>query len=77
MRIVSDRETQFISKFWKRLHETLHTHLNFSSAYYPHTNGQTKRVNQILENILRVYALQYKRNWNKSLLYAEFSYNNS
>jgi hypothetical protein len=27
--------------------------------------------------MLRVYALQYKRSWDKSLPYAEFSYNNS
>jgi hypothetical protein len=33
------------------------THLNLSSAYYPQTDGQTKRVNQIPENMLRVYAL--------------------
>jgi hypothetical protein len=31
-RIVSARGTQFISKFWERLHETMDTHLNFSSA---------------------------------------------
>jgi hypothetical protein len=57
MRIVSDRETQVISKFWERLHETMATHLNLSSAYYPQTDGQTKQVNQIPENMLRVYAL--------------------
>jgi hypothetical protein len=34
-------------------------------------------VNQILEGMLRAYALQYRRSWDKSLLYAEFSYNNS
>jgi hypothetical protein len=39
MRIVSDRETQFILKFWERLHETLDTHLNFSFAYHPQTDG--------------------------------------
>jgi transposase InsO family protein len=44
-RIVSDRGTQFTSKFWERLHETLDTQLNFSSAYHPQTDGQTKRVN--------------------------------
>jgi hypothetical protein len=38
MRIVSDRETQVISKFWEMLHETLDTHWNFSFAYYPQTN---------------------------------------
>jgi hypothetical protein len=77
MRIVSDRETQFILKFQERLHETLDTHLNFSSAYYPQTDGQTERVNQILEDILRACVLQYERSWNKSLPYTEFSCNNS
>jgi hypothetical protein len=76
-RIVSDRGTQFTSKFWERLHETLDTQLNFSSAYHPQTDGQTKRVNQILKDMLRACALQYGRSWDKSLPYVEFSYNNS
>jgi transposase InsO family protein len=76
-KIVSDRGTQFTSKFWERLHETLDTQLCFGSAYHPLTDGQTKRVNQILEDILRACALQYGRSWDKSLPYAEFSYNNS
>jgi hypothetical protein len=57
MRIVSNIETQVISKFWEWLHETMATYLNLSSAYYPQTDGQTKQVNQIPENMLRVYAL--------------------
>jgi hypothetical protein len=76
-KIVSDRGTQFTSMFWERLHETLDTQLHFNSAYHPQTDGQTKRVNQILEDMLRVCALQYGRSWDKSLLYVEFSYNNS
>jgi hypothetical protein len=72
--IVSARAIQFISKFWKRLHETMNTHLNCSSTYHPQTDGQTKRVNQILEDMLRACALQYGRSWNKSLPYAKFSY---
>jgi transposase InsO family protein len=44
-KIVSDRGTQFTSRFWERLHETLDTQLCFSSAYYPQTDGQAKRVN--------------------------------
>jgi hypothetical protein len=51
--------------------------LHFSSAYHPQTDGQTKGVNQILEVILRAYALQYGRSWDKSLSYVEFSCNNS
>jgi transposase InsO family protein len=76
-KIVSDRGTQFTSKFWERLHETLDTQLCFGSAYHPLTDGQTKRVNQILEDMLRACALQYGRSWDKSLPYVEFSYNNS
>jgi hypothetical protein len=38
---------------------------------------QTQRTNQILEDMLRACALKYKKSWDKSLPYAEFSYNNS
>jgi hypothetical protein len=76
-KIVSDRVTQFTLKFWERLHETLDTQLHFSSAYHPQTNGQTERVNQILEDMLRACALHYRRSWDKNLSYAKFSYNNS
>jgi hypothetical protein len=59
------------------LHETLDTQLRFSSAYHSQIDGQTKRVNQILEDMLRACALQYGRSWDKRLSYVEFSYNNS
>jgi hypothetical protein len=58
-KIVSDGGTQFTLKFWERLHETLDTQLHFSFAYHPQTDGHTKRVNQILEDMLRACALQY------------------
>jgi hypothetical protein len=51
--------------------------LHFSSTYHPQIDGQTERVNQILEDMLRARALQYGRSWDKILPYAEFSYNNS
>jgi IS30 family transposase len=57
--IVCDGGTQFTSRFWERLHETLDTQLCFSSAYHPQTDGQTERVNKILEDMLRAGALQY------------------
>ena len=75
--IVSDRGTQFTSRFWKQLHESMDTRLNFSSAYHPQTDGQTERVNQILEDMLRACALQNSKSWDKHLPYVEFSYNNS
>jgi hypothetical protein len=53
------------------------TKLNFSSAYHPQTDGQTKKTNQILEDRLRACALKYGKGWDQRLTYAEFSYNNS
>ena len=74
---VSDRGTQFTSKFWNQLHETLGTRLEFSTAFHPQTDGQTERVNQISEDMLRACALDYGSSWDDNLPYAEFSYNNS
>lgn len=53
------------------------TNLNFSTAYHPQTDGQTERVNQILEDMLRACALDFEGTWDRCLPYAEFSYNNS
>nr|AAX96518.1 retrotransposon protein, putative, Ty3-gypsy sub-class [Oryza sativa Japonica Group]ABA92865.1 retrotransposon protein, putative, Ty3-gypsy subclass [Oryza sativa Japonica Group] len=61
----------------QKLQEELGTRLNFSTAYHPQTDGQTERVNQILEDMLRACALDFGGAWDKSLPYAEFSYNNS
>jgi hypothetical protein len=76
-KIVSNRGTQFTSRFWEKLHESLDAKLNFSSAYHPQTDGQTERTNRILEDMLRACALKHGGSWDKSLPYAEFSYNNS
>jgi hypothetical protein len=51
--ILSDRGPQFVFKFWEELHKSLGTKLLHNSAYHPQTSGQTKRVNQILEDMLR------------------------
>jgi hypothetical protein len=76
-KIVADRGIHFTSCFWKRLHESMDTKLNFSSAYHPQTYEQTERTNQVLEDMLRACILKHGRSWDKSLPYAEFSYNNS
>jgi hypothetical protein len=40
-------------------------------------DDQTERVNQILEDMLRVRVMEYQGSWDKSLSWADFSYNNS
>jgi hypothetical protein len=50
--IVSDRGTQYVSKFWRSLHKAIGIQLDYSTAYHPQIDGQTERVNQILEDML-------------------------
>jgi hypothetical protein len=66
-----------MSVFWEKLHEAMDTRLNFSSAYHPQTDGQTERVNQILEDMLRAYTLKDRKSWHKCVPYVELPYNNS
>jgi hypothetical protein len=75
--IVSDRGPQIVAKFWEALLKSLDTKLLHSSAYHLQTSGQTERVNQILEDMLRACVLEFPQKWGESLPLAEFSYNNS
>jgi transposase InsO family protein len=74
--IVSDRGSQIVACFWEQLHASLGSHLIHSSAYHPQTDGQTKRVNQILEDMLRAYVMKHPGSWDKNLPWAKFLYNN-
>ena len=58
VRIVSDRDPKFTSKFWMTMFQSLGTLLNLSSTYHPKTDGQTERVNQLIEDMLRSYCNQ-------------------
>jgi hypothetical protein len=73
--IVSDRDTEFTSKFWKSLMAGLETKLLFSTDYHPQTDGHTKRVNQILEDMLRMHVMHQPKKWEDCLPLVEFAYN--
>ena len=75
--IVSDRDTKFIGNLWKSLFKGLGTQLNFSTAYHPQTDGQTKRVNQVLQDFLRMYGMDKPGKWEDYLHLVEFAYNNN
>jgi hypothetical protein len=55
----------------------LGTTLNYITTFHPQTDGQTERVNQVLEDMLRACALTYGTDWESNLPFVEFSYNNS
>jgi hypothetical protein len=75
--IVSDRGTQFVSRFSKRLYELCKIKHNKSTAYHPQSDGQTERVNQVLEQFLRIFCDYQQDDWFQLLPLAEFSYNNA
>jgi len=59
------------------MHKSLGSSLVRSTAYHPQTSGQTERLNQVLEDMLRACVLSSKGSWESWLPLAEFSYNNS
>ncbi|KAA0036879.1 ty3-gypsy retrotransposon protein [Cucumis melo var. makuwa] len=75
--IVSDRDARFTSKFWKDLQTAMGTRLDFSTAFHPQTDGQTERLNQVLEDMLRACALEFPGSWDSHLHLMEFAYNNN
>ncbi|KAK8600944.1 hypothetical protein V6N12_050789 [Hibiscus sabdariffa] len=75
--IVSDRDSKFTARFWDCLHTTLGSQLNFSTSYHPQTDGQSERVIQVLEDMLRCCIIDFQGSWEKQLPLVEFAYNNS
>lgn len=58
--IISDHGTQFISKFWEKLHEELGIQFIFSITFHPQTDEQSERTIQVLEEMLNIL---YHRLW--------------
>jgi hypothetical protein len=75
--IISDRGSIFVAQFWEQLHDCLDTHLIRSVANHPQTDGQSERVNQIIEDMLRACALSDGPKWDQHLPLTKFSYNNN
>uniref|UniRef100_A0AAV1U9I1 Integrase catalytic domain-containing protein n=1 Tax=Peronospora matthiolae TaxID=2874970 RepID=A0AAV1U9I1_9STRA len=74
--IVSDRDPRFTSAFWATLFQLLGTRLLMSTAAHSETDGQTERVNRVLEDVLRSYATSFT-SWSLFLPLAEFAINNA
>lgn len=75
--IISDRGSVFTSKVWTEITKLLGIRRSLSTAYHPQSDGQTERINGILEQFLRAYCNYQQDNWRDLLTLAEFCYNNT
>lgn len=75
--IVSDRDPRFTGHFWKEVLRIVGTKQAMSTAFHPQTDGQTERVNRILEDYLRHYVGPAPDVWDQLLPVAEYAINNA
>jgi hypothetical protein len=73
---VSDRGPQLIVEFTRELYRLLGIKLAATTAYHPQGDRHTERVNQELEQYLRLFVNQRQDDWSDSVPLAEFQYNN-
>ncbi|KAG8377407.1 hypothetical protein BUALT_Bualt08G0029800 [Buddleja alternifolia] len=73
--IISDRDPRFTGRLWTELFKLLGSELCFSTSFHPQTDGQTERVNALLECYLRHFVSANQHDWAKILDVAQFSYN--
>jgi hypothetical protein len=77
VKLVSDRDPLFTSAYWQELHKHLHTATAMSSGHHAETNGQTERMNRVLEEMLRHYVGPLMDDWDLKLPMLEFAYNSA
>jgi len=75
--VTSDRGLEFVLNFFWSLGTALNMQLHFTSGYYLKDDGQTKCMNQTLEQYLRLYCNYQQDNWSELLPLMEFAYNNA
>ena len=76
LQIILDGGVQYSAKLFQEWCKILEIESMISIAYHPQTDGQTKRVNQALEQYLQCYVDYNLNNWLDLLPSAEFAYNN-
>ncbi|KAF8091984.1 hypothetical protein N665_0429s0004 [Sinapis alba] len=75
--IVSDRDTKFLSFFWKTLWSKLGTKLCFSTTCHLQSDGQTEVVNRTLSTLLRSLIKKNIKTWEECFPHVEFAYNHA
>ena len=74
--IILDRDPKFTSNFWTCLLKGFKTALNFSKTYHPKSNRKTERVHQLIEDMLRMYAMDKPSKWEEQIHLVDCFYYN-
>ena len=72
--IISDRGSQFTSRFWRSFQVGLSTKVKLRTAFHPLMDGQAERTIKTLEYMLKSCIINFKGNWDKHLPFLDFSY---
>jgi hypothetical protein len=75
-KLVSDKDPEFTSNFRKRLFKGFGTNMNFRTSYHIELDGKIERVNQVTEDMLRMYVMDKPSKWKYCIHLAEFANNN-
>ena len=76
-KMVSDRDARFTGHFLRELTTLMGTKQALSTAFHPQTDGQTERMNRVVEDMIRHYVGPYHDDWDRSLSLVEFAINNA
>ena len=74
--ILSNQDVKFTSNFQKILFTCFRMKSVLSTTYHPQIDGQTEKVNMVLEDMLRMYYMYHLKQWEEYLPLVEFSYKN-
>src|SRR5438034_192541 len=74
--VISDCSGQFVAQFTGELYQLLGIKVVALTAYHPQTDGQTERLNQQLEQYIRLFINEQQSDWNNLIPMMEFQYNN-
>jgi len=77
LNVVTDRDSRFTSKFWSALCAAVGTKMSMSTAFHPQSDGNTERVNRVMEDMLRHVVAADQSDWDLHLGLVEFAINNA
>jgi hypothetical protein len=73
--VLTDKGSNFTSKFMNEFHRTLGIKAKMTTAYHPQTNGQTERYNRTIVSALRKFCSDHPRDWDLFTDALTFGYN--